>query len=502
MEFYEDLIEFVTFIAGHSQIRGHIPDKLGLAKVIEKINEHSDQDISSFGLFDRSSPNYTTYYPEVTQEDFTPKDSDFIEPVYRLLSNTVVQQTYNPIEFPEDVLKSSMSKLIGLTVNVDHETALGNGIGVIKSVEWQPSYKIGSFEVPGGINGRLRIDGKSNPRLARGIMMEPPMVHSNSVTVAFQWRPSHNIGEQEFYDKLGTYDKEGKLIRKVATVIKFYLETSLVGLGADPFAQKVNNNGIIVNPTLSKSREPVTKKSLMDNTTNKVSTVYVMDWKENGKIIDVVSNGLEKFSKNNDNNNKNMELLRFLETTFGLEQNSLTEENYTEKLSAIGIKLSELTNEVNGLKNPTEESLKNYPVQVIANSISELNSLKALIPTGMSMETLVNMSSIGKDSIDSLRNDTLRLYRLSLGSNKEDEVLINLINTTDYNNLKALNTQYDSLTDKSLEFVCNDCNSHNVTRASANVTTKDTPVVKTTSDVIKNATSGLNGKFTIFSKKK
>lgn len=495
MKFYENIIEVITFIAGHSQIMGHMPSKLSLSKVIEKINEHSDQDIESFGLFESSSPNYTTYYPEVTEEDFKPKDSDFIEPVYRLLSNTVVQHKTNPIEFPEDVLKASMHKLIGLTVNVDHETALGNGIGVIKAVEWQPSYKTGSFEVPGGINGILKIDGKSNPRIVRGIMMDPPMIHSNSVTVAFGWRPSHDMDESLFYSKLGTYDKDGKLIRKIATDIKFYLETSLVGLGADPFAQKIDN-GKIVNPVLAKSREPISKKSLSDDTY--INTVCTLDWKENGKVLEVISNSIENFNDNN--NNENMELLRFLETVFGLEQNSLTEENYSERITAIAEQLTSLTSEVEGLRTPTIEGL--VGTEAISNAIKELATLKGQLPEGRDLASVVKLSMVGMDAISVLRADTLRLYNLSLNGSTADDVLVNLINTTDYENLKALHTQYDKFTDKALEFVCNDCNSHNVTRASAKGATIENGLTpKTPAEVIKNATSGIKGKFTIFKNK-
>ena len=224
-----------------------------------------------------------------------------------------------------------------------------------------------------------------------------------------------------------------------------------------------------------------------------------MDWKENGKIIDVVSNGLEKFSKNNDNN-KNMELLRFLETVFGLEQNSLTEENYSERITAIAEQLTSLTSEVEGLRTPTIEGL--VGTEAISNAIKELATLKGQLPEGRDLSSVVKLSMVGMDAISVLRADTLRLYNLSLNGSTADDVLVNLINTTDYENLKALRTQYDKFTDKALEFVCNDCNSHNVTRASAKGATIENGLTpKTPAEVIKNATSGIKGKFTIFKNK-
>ena len=93
--------------------------------------------------------------------------------------------------FNRDVLKKSMQMLIGQTINIDHEIAVGNAIGAVSEVFWQPAYKTKSgIEVPAGINAVLKIDGKSNPRIARGVMMDPPSIHSNSVTVRFKWEPS------------------------------------------------------------------------------------------------------------------------------------------------------------------------------------------------------------------------------------------------------------------------------------------------------------------------
>src|SRR5690554_2420742 len=98
----EEYFETIRLVAGHSIIMSHLPNVLSLGNVSNKLSTNPSQVIESFGLFDSSTPNYTTYYPDVTEEDLKPKDSDFIEPVFRMLSNTVVHQHYNPIEFPED----------------------------------------------------------------------------------------------------------------------------------------------------------------------------------------------------------------------------------------------------------------------------------------------------------------------------------------------------------------------------------------------------------------
>lgn len=497
-EFFKNKVEKVILVAGHSLIMGHLPEKIGLIKMANKLSTNPSQELGSFGLFDSSSPNYTTYYPEVTQEDLKPKDSDFIEPVFRMLSNTVVQHRYNPIEFPEDILKASMPKLVGLTVNVDHETSIGNGIGVIKSVEWQNEYKVGSFTVPAGINAVLKIDGKSNPRLARGIMMDPPSINSNSVTVGFTWQPSHpTMDEQEFYSKLGSFDKDGKLVRKIATEIKFYRETSLVGAGADPFAQLIKD-GKIVNPHIAKSREPISKKSLSDKDKD-FSTYALLDWKNPENLFELSLNSLEEETEENNNQNEtNMELLRFLETLFGFEAESLTDENYEEKLNAIGVKLTSLSSEV--------ETLKNKPIEIegltgevaIAEALKELSTLKAEIPEGETITNLVKFSKVGKDSIQSLRDDTVRLYKLSLKGKAEDAAIINLINSSEEEALTGLHTQYNSLTEDDLQFVCLDCDSHNVSRATSKPNEGGEHVEKSTHELIEKFTANQPAKFTMY----
>ena len=45
--------------------------------------------------------------------------------------------------------------------------------------------------------------------------------------------------DNEFYQKLGTYDSKGVMVRRMVTEIVRYLETSLVSHGADSFARKL-----------------------------------------------------------------------------------------------------------------------------------------------------------------------------------------------------------------------------------------------------------------------
>lgn len=483
--------ESIILNAGHSLIMSHKPEKIKMDQVNDKL-EQAPQEVSSFGLFDRSTPNYTTYYPEVTPEDLSPENSEFIEPIFRMLSNVTVHAPFNPIFFPSDVLKKSMYKMVGQTINIDHEMAVGNAIGTVKSVQWQNAYTANGVKVPAGFNAVLKIDGKSNPRIARGIMMDPPSIHANSVTVKFAWKPSHpKLTEDEFFNQLGTFDKNGKLIQKIATEIKAYHETSLVSHGADPFAQKVDENGKIVLPKYASDRYPLSDQSM---------AFYSWDWKnlEVGDIDEVIINTSSEslhINNNNQQNSENMEeLLKFLETFFGLEADSLTEENVQEKLGEIDFA---------ALKAKADQAdapvvvLDLEGVEAIENEVTTLREFKDGVPENL--EAQIALATVGQTAIDQLRAETKRLYGLTIEGGKEDVNILAVIEGADFKTLQSLHNQYDEAVENDLQLTCNECGSHEFTRASADPGQQgDDKTPKSREEVIDKFTSSDNAKLPKF----
>jgi len=475
-----------VLIGGHALILGHKPEKLTMDQVHKKL-EDDHPDFTSLGLFDSSSPNYTTYYPDVTEEDLNPTPDQFIEPIFRILSAVTVHKKFNPINFPEAVLKKTMYKLIGQTVNVDHEMAVGNAVGSIKSVEWQNAYTIDGVKVPAGVNGILKIDGKANPRLARGIMMDPPSIHSDSVTVNFTWKKSHpKMDDNEFFNKLGTYGKDGKLVERIVTDIAAYHELSLVSHGADPFAQKIID-GKIVNPKYASDRY------WTDDTANRVKEIshaaFIYDWKncESFKDDIIPTTGNITIPNNinniNDQNSENMdEYLRFLETTFALEANSLTEENYQAKLVELNTELIGLRTAAKADPDPVVV-LDLTGVEAIEAEITALRAFKTTVPEDLAAQ--VSLAATGQIVINELKVETKRLYSLVVGEGKEDASILAIIEGADYKTLQSLYKQYDEATEGEFNFTCIDCGSHNVTRASADPALKeDEKVDKTNQQVI------------------
>ena len=81
----------VRLTASHSLFVGHRPPSVkceeGLCENI--LSEATEESVAQFGLFGGSN-DLNKFYPELTADDWTPKDADFIQPLYRALSETVV----------------------------------------------------------------------------------------------------------------------------------------------------------------------------------------------------------------------------------------------------------------------------------------------------------------------------------------------------------------------------------------------------------------------------
>lgn len=475
-------MESMIIGSGHTIMAGFLPTGVEPQTFSENFyrwNHVSKESVEKLGLFG-SDIDYNTYYPNLTKEDLTPNADEFIEPVFRLLSATIVSKNWNPTDFSQPgVLKASMRMLLGQTVNCDHSTDIGNAIGSVSQVMWQEGYKDGNFMIPAGINGVLKIDGKANPRIARGILMDPPSIHSNSVTVQFKWDKSHpGMDDRDFWDKLGTYDEKGNMICKVVTEVVRYLETSLVSHGADSFAQKIGEDGKIINSEFAKR----TWTSFAEYQEDTKKAYYFTDFKED----------INSYQENNDtppnnintnnplnNNTMNQELKEFLEKLFGDNLLSLSEgqEVSTE------LALSAVQSLVNS-KKTLEASITNLTTE--KNQLSEQITQK-----DAEIANLTAMATVGKNHIASLREEVVGNYK-KLKGDKVDETIVTMLNaeTTGLQTLISLNKDYKAQLEEKFPLTCSKCGSHDVTRSSSVVEdpkkddTTSNSEVPSTSDVI------------------
>ena len=401
--------------------------------------------------------------------------------MFRLLSETIVSKNWNPTDFGQNgVLKASMKMLLGQTVNCDHETNIGNAIGAVSQVMWQEAYKDGSFTIPGGINGILKIDGKANPRIARGILMEPPSIHSNSVTVQFKWDKSHpSMEESEFYQKLGTYDSKGEMVRRIVTEVVRYMETSLVSHGADSFAQKIGSDGKIINPTFAKRTWSSYEEYRDDKSKQYFFTDYKSDFSSFQEKDDTQGSfndnqeGDEK-SKTNNKENMNKELQEFLESLFGKDMLTLGEGQEMSQEAAVSL----IQNLVSS-RNELQTSVDNLTTE--KNSLTEqVTNLNAQVAN------LTEMATVGKNHIASLRENAVGTYKKLMGENA-DETIVTMLNaeTTGITTLISLTKDYQARLEEKFPLTCAKCGSKDVNRASS-VSEDDTQGKTGTEDTTQN----------------
>lgn len=442
----------LTLGSGHSILTVK-PSMVGEAIAEKAILEKPLTDTQSFGLFG-GGLNYNTYYPDVDPAKLMPTDDEFIEPIYRLLSECIISKYY-PTDFSKNnVLKNSMHLLVGQTINCDHDTEVGNAIGAVKSTMWQESYKLPNGQViPAGINGVMKIDAKANPRIARGIMMDPPAIHSNSVTVMFKWEKSHiELSDEEFYDKLGSYDKSGRLICREVTEIVNFSETSLVSNGADPFAKQIRDGRIVLPEkslrSYSFSSDPVMKhQAIFSDFKREIH----MDTMKNSLVVGEAEH-LESKSIINNKQNEMNELQEFLASIFGDGVLSLTEGQEVSSELAL--------TQVRGMVSELAQLRSD-----VSSRDTQITSLNETV-SNLQLEVSQNkpLAEYGALAMSELRTTTLENYRKI--NTTEDEVIVNLINTGDSRSVTSLNKSYTAQLEEKYPLSCGKCGSTHVSRAS------------------------------------
>lgn len=171
--------------------------------------------------------------PALTFDQVNPQDGDFIYPKFRALSQTLIPGYF--IDFSKDkVVEEAAPLMLGQTIFTNHERwDIEDWVGAVSKSEWDAKGdKTGGVA---GINVELKIDWKSNPKIARGLLMTPPAIRAVSASVEFDWDASHpDLLEQGiFWRNLGQ-DIDNNIVRIIVTKINSFIELSLVGRGANP----------------------------------------------------------------------------------------------------------------------------------------------------------------------------------------------------------------------------------------------------------------------------
>lgn len=231
-------IEIVNLDARHARVR--LVAEAGEITASEKLASRI-QAVSQWGIPVKitNAAGTSDNFNYERAADILPTPDDYITVPFRAISKSVVPGHW--IDWSKDnVLKDSLQKLYGQTVYPNHDfTDVTQWLGSVASVEWDEAGEQ-SDGVP-GINAEYKIDALMNPRIARGLLMDPPAIHSTSMTVLFKYEYSHpDIAADNrwrFFDLLGE-EVEGEIVRLIVTEILEYWEASLVFQGADRLAKQ------------------------------------------------------------------------------------------------------------------------------------------------------------------------------------------------------------------------------------------------------------------------
>lgn len=472
----------------------------------EQAGYTSTRDWLSFGWMG----NDPKFYKDVQANDIMPKREDFIEVPFRLISATVVGGgSWKAADFSNvDVLKPSTMMLEGKTVYKDHETDMDNWVGLVTGVKWTESFvdTATGITVPAGIDGMIAIDAKTNPKTARGVL--GGMIYSNSVTVEFEYEMSHHFeNEWDFIERVGTFGSDGKMIRRLVKKIVNYHESSLVWLGADPFAKAIKTEGEGLKNIDIGSVYQFAKSSCKGTVENKITiaeeTDKIRETVKNNKKLTInfaLDEKILSLAKRNELQNEqvmNKFLLAFM-VAFGKDL-GLTEESVAnlsdaqiqEALGKVALNKPEFagastnaqlisdistkaldafkaSNEAN--KEATTVDLKAFMEDfafVPATRLVELEGVETekvtLAQEKEVLETanasLTVDATIGKEYIGMKRTEAIRLYKEAVGIEKADAAVVSLFEKADSAAVDGLLTQYTKAVTHKFGGQCAKCQS-------------------------------------------
>lgn len=449
-------ISSITLGAAHALIVPH----LKVDKILQEFVDKDFQEVQTdkYGLFGASTPNFHTWYPDSKPEDFEAGEDEFIYPIFRALSKTIVHRSWNPVDFTQgNVLKNSMPLLIGQTIYTNHQMEIGNEVGAIPDVAWQEGYTTKSgAKIPAGINTRFKIDGRSHTNLCRKIQMTPPAVHSTSVTVTFAWKKSHP-NDEDWGRKLGSYDDNGQLYRRIATEIMRYSEISFVPHGADPFAKKIGADGKIVLPEDAARRDG---QSFGEGYKDIILPASFLDYKqyseetESFKEVNEKATILQK-NNNNENNNSN---------TIDMNREFLISLAAILNIQFDGVEDDQLASDIKAeFKNVTASAKNAGDLQT---QLTEAQDKIKLLEKDDSTAELSELKTFKADYMKKLSDRVVSLYN-KVNGDKVDEAFVKTLENADQVLLETLEDQYTKQLDAQEPLTCQDCGSHSISRKSS-----------------------------------
>lgn len=373
-----------------------------------------------------------------SERDHTGDEEDFIEVTYRALSATVLAD--RAIDFSNTkMLKRAVRLLKGQTVFKDHETSVNNWVGRVLDSVWDEETK----GIPPGINAVLKLDAVKDPMAVRGVSQG--IIHSASVTVSFEWKPSHAalMDNGTFFERLGE-DVDGDVVRIIVTHIEKFLELSLVWQGADAFAKKLGMHHDLEDHVPIELPDAVGPATLLS---------------------------VQSFSKEDPMD----QLKSLIEKAF---QTTVTTQNFTQVLqSYVDDKVSTVTNRADTELSKLAEQLN----QASAKVISLESTIKELEP----------QAKLGAQYLADERKEAIRLCKLVKGENINEAILKTLENG-ELEVVQAWKAEFAKEAEGKFPAACARCGSTEVKRKSSqtpaessDAQTQPSPLSKKSSEYVR-----------------
>lgn len=352
-----------------------------------------------------------------------PKEGDFMLFPFRQLSATIVGGgTWKATDFSKDgVLKRGTKLLNGVPAYLNHIQMVGKEIGTIGEAEWSGPYKNSKGDqVPGGIEAPFVIDSVLEPDLCRKMSSPNSPITSCSVTVIFEWEASHEFErEGDFYWHLGEVIKDGdgndEMVRRIVTKITAFEESSLVWMGADPFAKMLDDSGQVIN--IDKAAAFAKYKLSEDPERAKYDPerkFYVVDCLDSEKFLHL-SKSSAKFIEPKTENviNMNEELLLFLAAGFGVTVDDLKAGKVTkaqaEKFKIVGSEaFAKMKSAEDFQKEVDAKTALETKVTDLNNEIATLKADKTKLEGEKT--TLSATATIGTSVLTKAREEAKRVY--------------------------------------------------------------------------------------------
>lgn len=436
----------------------------------------------SLAIMEQFGVNADRIDPSSFPDGVYPKPEDFVSVPFRLLSaTTVAAGSWRATDFSDEaVLKESAPLLDKKPLYTEHNTILSNWIGVVNAPQWS-SERIATdgSKIPAGIDGIVSIDAKMNPRIARGVLLGG--IFSNSVTVVFDWKPSHEYEKAwQFYEKVGTMHGDGTMVRRIVTKIHDYYESSLVWLGADPYAKMIDDEGNLVNvdktnvyqKSFSLESEEVKNST---QTSKSFSIASALD----KNVLNLSLQNAHLANSGNVNENITImkkELLSMLLATIGIANvEELTEAHIanlqvkpTEKELSEIASAQNLSKQVVSLMKSVDEKAENFEQFAKEHSFAKNEQLTKLKTLQAQYDELAKentnlkaTASLGSKVLESQRKEVERLYGVTVGG-KTNEAVLRLIAKADLEELQAMAEQYGGKAVTEFGGSCKSCGSKEI----------------------------------------